>query len=74
LRRNAAGLGHHFGNPIVLLLAFHIVAVAALIAMVGSIAYRLGVSEGERRARAILDPNELAHELSQKPNSSELSC
>ena len=43
-----------------LLLAFHIVAVAVLIAMVGSIAYRMGVAEGERRARAILEPDEPA--------------
>jgi hypothetical protein len=58
----------------VLLLAFHIVAVAALIAMIGSVAYRMGVTEGERRARARLEPDELTRELSQKPNSSQLSC
>jgi len=42
----------------VLLLAFHIISVAALIAVVGSIAFRMGVTEGERRARAIPEPDE----------------
>jgi hypothetical protein len=39
----------------VLLLAFHIVTVAVLIGVVGSIAYRMGVTEGERRARALIE-------------------
>jgi hypothetical protein len=38
-----------------LLLAFHIVAVAALIAVTGAIAYRVGCRDGERRALARIE-------------------
>jgi hypothetical protein len=52
-----------------LLLAFHIVAVGALIVLVGAIAYRMGLREGGRRARALLEES---HEATRPaPNPSE---
>jgi hypothetical protein len=52
-----------------LLLAFHIVAVGALIVLVGAIAYRMGLREGGRRARALLEESREA--TLPAPNPSE---
>jgi len=41
-----------------LLLAFHVVAVGVLVAVVGTIAYRMGIAEGQRRARALSERQE----------------
>lgn len=43
-----------------LLLAFHIVAVGALIFIVAAIAYRAGLAEGQRRARVLIEESRRA--------------
>lgn len=41
-----------------LLLAFHIVAIGALILVVGVIAYRMGLREGVRRTKIIMEAHQ----------------
>ncbi len=48
-----------------LLLAFHIVAIAVIVVMVGAVAYRLGSQNAERRLR---------RELEQAAEESPLAC
>lgn len=50
--RNA---GPDRSNRPMLLLAFHIVTVGMLILAVGMIAYRVGLREGEKRARTLIE-------------------